>query len=98
MTRPQQSMTATLFARIDSWWKALAVLASAIAIGITVGAALSGYSALPARVQANSERIGRLERTDEVAAAEREQIRDGIQQLTCLVLADRRGTPIEDCL
>jgi len=102
-------MTATLFARIDSWWKALGVLVAAIATGVTIGAAAVSFFALPALVEANataieslSKRTTALELARDGMAAEAQRSREGIEyrleRLECLVVAGRRNTPIEDCL
>ena len=102
-------MTATFFAKIDSWWKALGVLVAAIALGVTIGAAAVSFFALPAVVEANAAAI----KTNEarISAVEAQQKADGdtaernqlalehrLDRVECLVIAGRRGTPIEDCL
>lgn len=87
----------TFFERIDSWWKALAVLVAAIALGVTVGVTVQAVLALPDLVTANSVRISTLEKTDETAQTEREEIKKGIRRLQCLVISERKNLPIEDC-
>lgn len=92
------AMPAQLMAKVDSWWKLggalFAIISGSVALGITLG----GYAQLPASVRANTARIVTLEANERNASNEREEIREGIARLQCLVLASRRETPIEDCL
>lgn len=90
--------TPGIFARLDTWWKTLGVLVAAVALGVTAGMTLTSFIGLPARVTAHGSRIDQLENDRDTARQEREEIAEGIQRLQCLWLADRRGTPIEDCL
>ncbi|HIG74545.1 MAG TPA: hypothetical protein EYQ24_08220 [Bacteroidetes bacterium] len=91
-------MTTTLLAKVDSWWKALSVIAAAVAVGVGVGIGSVSYVGLPARVTSNALRIDRLEDGAASAEGERAEIQEGIDALKCMWLADRRETPIEDCL
>lgn len=88
----------TISARFESWWKVGAIIAAAITIGFTAGATITSFLDLPGSVKDNTSRIVVLESRERDASRERQEIRQGIEQMTCLIVAGRRETPIEDCL
>lgn len=102
-------MTAQFFARIDSWWKALGVIAAAVAVGFTIALGVASFIGLPAVVTANADAIEVNARaiaelqnartlTADAARRNQETIENRLERLECLVVAGRRNTPIEDCL
>ena len=88
----------TFFARMDSWWKAGAVLVAAVALGVSVGVSITSLFRLPDLVDKNTIRIASLENREREATSEREEIKAGIVRLQCLVISQRRQSPVEDCL
>lgn len=102
-------MTASFFARIDSWWKAAAIIAAAVAVGFTFALSVVSFVGMPARVEANA--LAHEANAIRIVALEAQLKADGqtaqrnqltletrLDRVECLVIAGRRSTPIEDCL